>query len=51
VLSAEMTAAHKPMQLKIYPPNGTTPREGHHFCAGGDHPGWGDDVLAFLKQN
>jgi carboxymethylenebutenolidase len=50
VLSAEMQAANKPMQLKIYPANGTSPAEGHHFCAGGDHPGWGDDVLAFLNQ-
>jgi carboxymethylenebutenolidase len=50
ILSAEMEAAHKPTQLKIYPANGTSPQEGHHFCAGGDHPGWGDDVLAFLTR-
>jgi carboxymethylenebutenolidase len=50
VLSAEMQAAKKPTQLKIYPANGTSPTEGHHFCAGGDHPPWGDDVLAFLNQ-
>ena len=50
VLSAEMAAAHKPMQLRIYPANGTSPEDGHHFCAGGDHPAWGDDVLAFLNQ-
>jgi len=50
VLSAEMAAAHKPMQLKLYPANGTSPEDGHHFCAGGDHPAWGDDVLAFLNQ-
>jgi carboxymethylenebutenolidase len=50
VLSAEMNTANKPMQLKIYPANGTSPTEGHHFCAGGDHPAWGDDVLAFLNQ-
>jgi dienelactone hydrolase len=51
VLSAEMQAAHKPTQLKIYPANGTSPTEGHHLCAGGAQPVWGDDVLAFLTQN
>ncbi len=50
VLSGEMRAAQKPTELKIYPANGTSAIEGHHFCAGGDHPAWGDDVLAFLTQ-
>lgn len=50
-LAAEMQAANKPMLLKIYPPNGTTPREGHRFCMGDVNPPWGDDVLAFLHQN
>ena len=49
-LSAEMQAANKPTLLKIYPANGTTPREGHRFCMGAVNPPWGDDVLAFLHQ-
>jgi hypothetical protein len=51
VLSAEMKAANKPMRLKLYPANGTSAREGHHFCAGGERPPWGDEVLAFLAEN
>ena len=35
-------------QVHIYPPSGTTPREGHGFCLGGQHPPWGDEVLEFL---
>jgi carboxymethylenebutenolidase len=50
-LAAEMQSAKKPTVLKIYPANGTTPKEGHHFCIGDEHPPWGDDVLAFLKQS
>lgn len=49
VLSGEMNAAKKPMRVKIYPPNGTTAADGHHFCAGGDSPPWGNDVLDFLR--
>lgn len=51
VLSAEMTAANRPTVLKLYPKNGSTQLDGHHFCAGGEHPPWGDDVLAFLNQH
>jgi carboxymethylenebutenolidase len=51
VLSEEMRAAKKTTAVKLYPANGTSPMEGHHFCAGGKHPLWGDDVLAFLNQN
>lgn len=50
VLSAEMTREGKPNQMKIYPPHGSTPMEGHaHFCNHGQAE-WGDDVLAFLRQ-
>lgn len=50
VLSAEMTREGKPNHIKIYPPHGGTPMEGHaHFCNYGQSE-WGDDVLAFLRQ-
>lgn len=42
-----MRAAKKPSRLHLFPPNGTTPAEGHHFCAGGEGP----EVLAFLDAN
>jgi dienelactone hydrolase len=48
VLSEEMKQAGKPMQVHIFPPNGTGAREGHGLCRGGEHPPWGDEVLAFL---
>jgi dienelactone hydrolase len=47
-LSEEMRRAGKPMQVHIFPPNGTTAMDGHGFCRGGEHPPWGDEVLAFL---
>lgn len=51
VLDAEMRAAKKTSQVHIYPPNGTTPMDGHHFCAGGTSPGWGPEVLQFLEAS
>ncbi|MEO8874580.1 MAG: alpha/beta fold hydrolase [Polyangiaceae bacterium] len=50
ILSEEMTTAGKPERVKIYPPNGTKPADGHAFCHGGNAPAWGDDVLDFLYQ-
>jgi carboxymethylenebutenolidase len=50
VLSNEMRAAARPMRVHIFPANGTTHREGHGFCAGGERPAWGDEVLAFLAD-
>jgi carboxymethylenebutenolidase len=50
-LAKEMQAAGRPHLLKIFPPNGTTPEEGHAFCAGGMKPPWGEDVIAFLRKN
>jgi dienelactone hydrolase len=50
VLSDEMKAAGKRFGVHVFPPNGTTHEEGHSFCIGGDHPPWGDDVLAFLAE-
>jgi dienelactone hydrolase len=49
-LSDEMKAAGKPCGVHIFPPNGTTHADGHGFCTGGEHPPWGDEVLAFLAQ-
>lgn len=51
VLSEEMKRAGKPAQVHIYPPFGSSHRDGHSFCGGGDHPAWGDEVLAFLAEN
>jgi carboxymethylenebutenolidase len=51
VLYDEMRRAGKPARMRIFPPNGSTPEEGHHLCFGGEHPAWGDDVLEFLKQS
>jgi dipeptidyl aminopeptidase/acylaminoacyl peptidase len=50
VLSAEMKQSGKPTRMHIFPPNGTTGLEGHGFCSGGEHPAWGDEVLAFLSN-
>lgn len=50
VLSDEMTKAGKPMRLRIFPPRGTTPQEGHGLCMGGENPPWGTEVLAFLAE-
>jgi hypothetical protein len=50
VLSDEMRKAGKPVRVHVFPPNGTTPKEGHAFCAGGASPPWGDEVLAFLAE-
>jgi dienelactone hydrolase len=50
VLSVEMKQSGKPTHMHIFPPNGTTPQEGHGFCTGGEHPAWGDEVLSFLSS-
>jgi dienelactone hydrolase len=50
VLSEEMSRAGKPMRVHVFPPNGTTHQDGHHFCFGGEAPGWGEEVLEFLGQ-
>lgn len=51
VLSEEVRRAGKPARVRVFPPNGSTPEEGHHFCRGGERPAWGGDVLDFLKQS
>ena len=50
VLSRIVESEGKPMRVHVHPPNGTTHEEGHHFCAGGANPPWGDEVLAFLRE-
>lgn len=50
VLSDEMKRAGKAVRVRVYPPNGTSAEDGHSFCAGGEHPPWGDEVLAFLRE-
>jgi dienelactone hydrolase len=49
VLSAEMARLKKPQQLKIYPPLGETPAEGHALIYRGVTT-WENDVFAFLKK-
>lgn len=50
VLSAEMKAAHKEFELKIYPPFGETVQDGHSFGYFGSSV-WGDDVFRFLNSH
>lgn len=49
VLSAEMARLKKPQQLKIYPPLGKTPNEGHALIYRA-LPTWENDVFTFLKK-
>jgi carboxymethylenebutenolidase len=49
-LGAEVSAAGKTAEVKIYPAYGNTRGEGHSFAwMGGDV--WGADVLAFLGRH
>jgi dienelactone hydrolase len=50
VLFAEMQQAGKEAQLQIYPPYGSSKREGHTLGYFGASV-WADDVLRFLEQN
>jgi dienelactone hydrolase len=49
-LSARMTELGKPNLLKIYPPVGRTPEEGHDLLHLGV-PIWEPDVVRFLNEN
>ena len=49
VLSEEMRRSGRPVRVHVFPPNGSTPEEGHHFCRGSESPPWGDEVLEFLR--
>jgi dienelactone hydrolase len=48
-LAREMQARGKPHRLRIYPPNGHTPREGHAFVFQGIEV-WERDVFDFLDR-
>lgn len=48
-LAGELEKLGKPHKLAIYPPFGTSVREGHgEFCSRGGAAVWAQDVLAFL---
>jgi dienelactone hydrolase len=48
-LAAEMERAGRPHRVKIYPPSGRTPAEGHDLVYR-EVPRWEPDVFAFLDQ-
>jgi carboxymethylenebutenolidase len=50
VLSAAMKDARKPYELKIYPPYGDSPQDGHTFGYFGSAV-WADDVFRFLNKH
>lgn len=50
VLSEEVRRAGTPVEAKVYPPFGTSPREGHSFCVRGTEI-WGPDVLRFIETH
>ena len=49
-LSAEMNLVSKTYKLKIYPPYGESPRDGHSFGYFGSDV-WAEDVFGFLNQH
>jgi len=49
-LSAEMNEVSKTYKLKIYPPYGHSPRDGHSFGYFGSDV-WAEDVFGFLNQH
>ena len=50
VLSAAMKNAGKPYEMKIYPPFGKSPEEGHSFAYLGGSV-WAEDVFRFLERH
>jgi dipeptidyl aminopeptidase/acylaminoacyl peptidase len=50
VLSAAMKAAGKESRVLIYPPSGTSARDGHSFAYRGSAT-WFEDVLQFLERH
>jgi dienelactone hydrolase len=50
MLSAAMKKAGKAFDMKIYPPYGTSPGDGHSFGSFGGAV-WGDEVFAFLDRH
>jgi dipeptidyl aminopeptidase/acylaminoacyl peptidase len=49
-LYARMRASHKSPEIRIYPPFGNSPQQGHSFAYLGVST-WFDDVLLFLEAN
>ncbi|WP_348071115.1 prolyl oligopeptidase family serine peptidase [Polaromonas sp.] len=49
-LFAEMKSVAKEAELKIYPPYGTSSREGHSFAYAGSAT-WFDDVFSFVQRH
>jgi carboxymethylenebutenolidase len=49
VLSEAMNDAGKPYEVKIYPPYGKSPQEGHAFGYFGSSV-WADEVFRFLNR-
>jgi dipeptidyl aminopeptidase/acylaminoacyl peptidase len=49
-LYAAMSASHKSAEIRIYPPYGSSPQEGHSFAYRGART-WFDDALRFLEAN
>lgn len=50
VLSDEVRRAGTAVEAKVYPPFGSSPREGHSFCVRGTEI-WGPDVLRFIETH
>ena len=49
-LHAAMRASHKSAEIRIYPPYGSSPAQGHSFAYRGVST-WFDDALRFLEAN
>jgi carboxymethylenebutenolidase len=50
VLSEEVRKSGKPVDAKVYPAFGSSPREGHSFCVRGTET-WGPDVRKFIETH
>ncbi len=50
ILSAEMKAQGKTAEIKIYPPFGKSPKEGHSFAYMGSSV-WFDDIFGFIQRH
>lgn len=48
-LAQELERAKKPYQITIFPPHGSTAREGHSFCVSGGKI-WEGEVFSFLRK-
>lgn len=48
-LARQLESGRKPHRVLIFPPHGTSQRDGHNFCETGGHI-WGSGVFSFLDQ-